>query len=369
MKKSKPYILALLLVLISSNSFSQWKTDESKNIKDDIIISYEVIYDRELSANEKKSPDFLSEITIAFNKDNMIERRFNNKIKSADTYNLYDYKKLKGYSCTVFGTMKKAVKYDFKEPKTAVELDGNSEPKIISDFPCEKGMTIINQVPKEVYFTKKIGLRYCKEFQIDGFLMEYPGYSKALGFYTVKAKKVLYNKLPNSFYSLADFDIQTVEEAKKAQQDNKERIDNLRMKYIGERANTFKEFSIKNEKIDTNKMLGDIIVYNFWFTTCAPCKAEIPKLNKLREKYKGQKVHFIAVALDPEYNISSFLENTPLNYEIIPEGKWIAEKFDVTSFPTNIIIDKKGIIQFYEIGYKSDILERMTSSVDKYLAQ
>lgn len=41
----------------------------------------------------------------------------------------------------------------------------------------------------------------------------------------------------------------------------------------------------------------------------------------------------------------------------------------MTAYPTNIIVDKNGIIQFYETGYKSDILERMSFAIDKHLEQ
>ena len=123
------------------------------------------------------------------------------------------------------------------------------------------------------------------------------------------------------------------------------------------------------QKIDTKKMLGDIIVYNFWFTTCAPCKAEMPKLNQLREKYKDKNVHFIAIALNPGHEIIPFLKTTPLAYDIIPEGRWIAEMYGITGYPTNIIVDKKGIVQFYEMGYKTDIVERMSAKLDEYLEQ
>lgn len=367
-KTSKSYILILLLTLIAGNCFSQWKTAEANNIKNDIIISYEVIYDKELSLEEKKSSGYISEITIAFNKDNMTERRFGNN-KTTNNFSLFNFNTLKAYTCFVSGNNKSAIQNDFKDPSITVEPILNNDPKIILDFPCEKGLTMINDAPKEVFYTKKVGLKYCRQFKIDGFLLEYPGYSKTLGYYTVKAKKITYNTLPNSFYSLADFNVQTQEELKKKLQESQEKTNTIRMKFIGEKADTFKNISIKQEKIDTKKMLGDLIVYNFWFTTCASCKAEIPKLNQLKEKYKDKNVHFIAIALDPEYKINPFLKISPLDYDIIAEGRSVAEMFGVTGYPTNIIVDKKGIIQFYEMGYKSDILERMSYTLDKYLEQ
>lgn len=368
-KISKSFILNLLLLVVANNCFSQWKTPEANNIIDDIIISYEVIYDKELSLEDKKSPEYISEITVAFNKNYISERKFGERSKLVNTFSLYNYINLKTYSCLVSETSKKAIENDFKNPDVDVELVETNSPKMFFEFPCEKGLTMINKTPREIYYTKKIGLKFCRQFKVDGFVMQYPGYSKTLGYYTVKAKKIIHDDLPDSFYSLRDYNIQTLEAYQKNLSDSKKKTNEIRMKYIGKKAETFKEISLKNSKIETKKMLGDVIVYNFWFTTCGPCKAEIPKLNQLKEKYKDKNVHFIAVALDPEYTIRPFLKTTPLDYDIIAEGKWIAEMFGVTSYPTNIITDKKGIIQFYEIGYKSDIIERMSSTLDENLVE
>lgn len=361
------YILTLLVTLISCNGFSQWKTAEANNIKDDIVITYEVIYDRELSAQEKNSSEFLSEIVIAFNKDIVIERRFGDKLKPFNNFGFLDYENKKGYNCSISTNSKSALEYNFKNPNTKVETSPTNDSKQILEFPCEKGTTMINNKPKEIFYTKKIGLRYCKQFDVDGFILEYPGYSKNLGYYTIVAKKITHTKLAANYFSLANFNIQSEEEYIKKLEERKQKIHDTRMKFIGEKAETFKDISINQNKIDTKKINGEIIVYNFWFTTCGPCKMEMPKLNELKEKYKNKNIHFIAIALDPEYMITPFLKQYPLNYEIIADGRWIAEKFDINSYPTNIIVDKEGTIQFYEIGYKTDILERMSSTIDKYL--
>lgn len=367
MKSSKYYVLSFFLILVVDNCFSQWKTAEANNIKDDTTITYEVTYDKELTPDEKKSKEYVDEITVTFNNGNLIERRFGDMNKSTNVFTLYNYNTLKMYMGIVSEKSKIALETILNEPKVIVNSITKSSSKTFFDFPCEKGFTMINNKSQEVYFTKKIGLRYCKQFKIDGFLLQYPGYSKTLGNYTVKAKKIVYDDLSDSFYSLHDFKIETIDGLKKSLVERKERLNEIRINLIGKTAETFKEFNIKNEKIDTEKLSGDVIVYNFWFTTCAPCKAEIPKLNQVKAKYKDKNVHFISIALDPEYKITPFLETTPLDYEIIPDGQWIAEKFGVTAYPTNIIVDKKGIIQFCELGNKTDIIERMSTALDKYL--
>jgi len=162
-KLSKTYILTSILILIASNCFSQWKTAEANYIKDDVIISYEVTYDKELSVEEKNSAEYLSEITVAFNKDYLVERRFGNKLKAINNFMLVDYNALKVYSCAAIGTNKKAIESEFKAPEVSVESVKNSEPKVFFDYQCEKGQVMINRQPKDIYYTKKIGLKYCKQ--------------------------------------------------------------------------------------------------------------------------------------------------------------------------------------------------------------
>lgn len=363
------YALTLLLLCIVSNCFSQWKTEAANNIKDDIIITYGIIYDKELSHDEKQSPEYLREITVALNKDYLIERKFGDKPKSFDSYTQYDYNSLKAYSCTVVSNIKSARQYDFSEPKGVVDFSENGEAKKILDFSCQKGSTIINKVPKEIYYTKDIGLKYCQRFKIDGFLLEYPGYSKTLGFYTVIAKKVTYTKLGASFYSLSDFKIRVTEEYKKGETGNINSTNAIGMEVIGQKAKRIKDISIKQVKIDSEKWVGDIIVYNFWVTISNSATSQISNLNELKEKYKDKNVHFVAVALDQEYDINLFLKKIPFNYDIIADGKWIADNFDIKGYPTNLIVDKTGTIQFYNLGTKSDIAQKMSVVIDKYLDQ
>src|SRR6188472_749498 len=44
--------------------------------------------------------------------------------------------------------------------------------------------------------------------------------------------------------------------------------------------------TVTGEKIETKDLKGKVIVINLWFTTCHPCIAELPALNRLVEEYK-----------------------------------------------------------------------------------
>jgi thiol-disulfide isomerase/thioredoxin len=223
---------------------------------------------------------------------------------------------------------------------------------------------------REIYTTKKLGLRYIKQFNAPGFLLKYTAKDKYLGTYTVTAKKIFYTKLPKTTFSLEDYTIRTTAEQKKYLSDKKERSNTVKEENndrIGELSPRYSVRSITGKKLKSKDLLGKIIALNFWFTGCPPCKKEIPQLNKLKEKFKGKDVEFIAMALDEEYKLDAFLKKTPFNYDIIEDGRWIAEKFDIKLYPTNIIIDQEGKIQFIKTGFKSDITEAMSYNIEKLL--
>lgn len=338
-----------------------------KNIKDDVIITYEVVYERQLSDKLKKHPYYKNEIIVAFNSSMLLEKSISNRFDYQMSM-LLDYDKEKVYSQTIT-TSKNAIVSDFGNPKKQVNLKVG-ETKEILGFPCQVYITKVKGKTVEILTTKKIGLRYIKHFNAEGFLLKYTATNKYLGPFTVTAKKISYTKLPEKTYSLDGFTIKTKDEYKTYITERKEKSNKTReetSEKIGEVSPKYSVRSIYGKKFKSKDLLGKVVVLNFWYTTCGPCKKEIPQLNALKEKFKGKEVAFIAIALDQEYKIAKFLKQNPFKYNIVEDGRWIAEKFDVKLYPTNIIIDKKGNFQFYKIGYKSDITEAMEYTVEKYL--
>ena len=368
--KNKLFSFLILILFTSSTSiFSQWKYDNIKNLKSDVIINYTITYDNTLTEKQKKSYSYVDEFVVIFNQHQLLEKRMGNS-SSSTKFTLYDYDKEKRYECYRSSSTKNAISHQFEEPLISGVLQ-DGEKKEIAGIPCEKYISLLKGNPVEIFTTKKLGLRYIKNFNVPGLLMEYRGHNKYLGYYTVKAKKINFYKLPKDTYSLDEYTVTTHEDYQKNIRESRQKRKNLLEKSIGKKAPIFYARTLNNTKISSKKMLeNDIVVLNFWFSTCGPCKAEIPKLNALKKLYKDDKnVKFIAIGLDDEYTIEKFLKTHPWNYNMIDEGRWIASKFEITSYPTNIIIDKKGIIQFFEIGYKSNIKSIMTNKIDELLDQ
>jgi thiol-disulfide isomerase/thioredoxin len=121
---------------------------------------------------------------------------------------------------------------------------------------------------------------------------------------------------------------------------------------------------ISGNKLKKKDFAGKVIVINFWFTSCQPCINEMPLLNNLVAAYNDTNVVFIAPALSAKESIERFLKKYQFDYQIVPEQEDYATKLKVENFPTHIIVDKKGIIRFVEIGYNPHIKETLGQYID-----
>lgn len=350
--------------------YAQWTYNTANKLTKDVIINYSVTYENELTDKQKKSSSFIKEFVIILNNNKIVEKRFGYNGTNS-SFTLFDYTKNKYYICRQYKTSKSALSYDFKEPVIEGVLQ-DGETKKIAGIKCDTYISFLKGKPTEVYTTKKMGLRYIKNYNVQGLLMEYTQYDKYLGYYKVKAEKISFANLPKNIFSLEGYHVQSYKEYKKESDAYKKRKQELLSQSIGKKCPKFYTRTIENKKISSKKNIesGKIMVLNFWFTTCGPCKMEIPKLNELKEVYKDDpNVEFIAFGLDDKYEIEKFLKKYPLKFDIVDEGRWIANKFEITSYPTNIIIDQKGTVQFFEIGYKRNIKNLMTSKIDELLEE
>lgn len=116
--------------------------------------------------------------------------------------------------------------------------------------------------------------------------------------------------------------------------------------------------TLYRDSILTSDLIGKYIVINWWATTCAPCRQEIPGLNTLVEKYRNNSdIVFLAVAFDKKSDLEYFLGLKKFKYIQTLGDKEISALFG-ESFPKNIIVNPQGITIFYsEGGHENKYLE------------
>ena len=115
----------------------------------------------------------------------------------------------------------------------------------------------------------------------------------------------------------------------------------------------------------------NVVVLNFFATTCIPCIREIPTYNKLAEKYKNKTVKFIFVNVDTEVSdekISRFIAKRKIKVQMMmPNQRDAIKKYQVYSLPRIVIIDRQRKIAHEITGFKKDLDDQLTKLIDELL--
>lgn len=110
----------------------------------------------------------------------------------------------------------------------------------------------------------------------------------------------------------------------------------------------FRARDMNNKMVDTRELTGKILVINFWFINCPPCRREIPSLNKLADAYAhDSSIVFLSIALDRAKVVKKFTEQQPVSFRLLHSGDAAAQRCGIYIYPTNIIVNRAGIVVYH----------------------
>ncbi|PPF16914.1 TlpA disulfide reductase family protein [Rathayibacter sp. AY1A7] len=102
------------------------------------------------------------------------------------------------------------------------------------------------------------------------------------------------------------------------------------------------------DAISSDEYRGQVLVVNFWYAACAPCRAEAPDLQALHEQYDGNGAAFLGVNVrDQADTATSFANTYGITYpSIIDTDAAVAlafsGKFAANAVPTTLVLDVDG---------------------------
>ena len=112
---------------------------------------------------------------------------------------------------------------------------------------------------------------------------------------------------------------------------------------------------LAGKAIDPSALAGKVVIIDFWASWCAPCKQELPALEKLYKKYKDKGLLVIGVSVDNELDKARALaKSLKLSFPNAHDGEHaLAEKFDPPRMPSSYVIDQKGIVRHVHAGFRA----------------
>lgn len=138
-----------------------------------------------------------------------------------------------------------------------------------------------------------------------------------------------------------------------------EEIEKIRGGTPGSMAKDFVAKDLNGDTLNLAYFMGKYILLDFWASWCVPCRHENPHLKQLYSKYKAQGLEFIGIS-DDDNNPDAWkkaVEKDSLPWNQVLRGLDMAkirnnEKsendisglFGISEIPTQILIDKNGMI-------------------------
>ena len=124
----------------------------------------------------------------------------------------------------------------------------------------------------------------------------------------------------------------------------------------GEKAQDFEVRLFDGERFRLSEQYADnVVVINFWYPTCAPCREEMPEFQRAWEELEGSSVRFLGLfvpsGFDTEPMARAFVDEFELTFDFATDGgATIATAYGIEFYPTTWFIDRGGRIASRHAG-------------------
>jgi len=97
---------------------------------------------------------------------------------------------------------------------------------------------------------------------------------------------------------------------------------------------------------------GRVVLVNFWATWCAPCRAEMPSIERLRRSLEGEPFAVLAVNISEDASaVRAFAERVPMGFALLLDrDAQVAQAWRARALPVSFVVGPEGRIRYHAIG-------------------
>ena len=134
---------------------------------------------------------------------------------------------------------------------------------------------------------------------------------------------------------------------------------------VGGRVPKFALTTAGDEKLTDDSLAGQIVILNFWSTSCPSCVREMEDLQQLAD---GARVKVIGIALDEGgwKAVRPFLARHRVTYPVALGDEALFQRFDGISIPYTLVLDRaQRVVKVYRGAVKRETLEKDVRSIEE----
>lgn len=100
---------------------------------------------------------------------------------------------------------------------------------------------------------------------------------------------------------------------------------------------------------------GQVVMVNFWATWCAPCREEMPHLDRLYQKYRSSGFVLLGVNVDDDTgNAVALAQKLGVKFPVLLDtDKKVSRLYELNAMPSTVLIDRDGRVRHVHRGYQS----------------
>ena len=128
---------------------------------------------------------------------------------------------------------------------------------------------------------------------------------------------------------------------------------------------------VSGETLKLQGQRGKPMLVNFWATWCAPCREEMPAMERLYIKHRERGFVLLAVSVDTDAAVvKPFLERYKLTFPVALDAKMdLANAYGVRALPASFLIDRNGYLTALALGPRAWDNRAAHTLVEGMLAQ
>ncbi|MBU2430833.1 MAG: TlpA family protein disulfide reductase, partial [Proteobacteria bacterium] len=133
----------------------------------------------------------------------------------------------------------------------------------------------------------------------------------------------------------------------------------------------FSLIDMKGKTRTLSELKGKVVFINFWATWCPPCIKELPSMQSLYNKLKGEDFEMLALLNNDTMDKAfTFANRNGIDIPILDDSQnKVGIKYSLTGLPETYIIDKQGIVGEKFIGPAEWDSPENIKMIQKYIDQ
>ena len=127
--------------------------------------------------------------------------------------------------------------------------------------------------------------------------------------------------------------------------------------------------TMEGERISKDALHGKVVLLDFWGSWCPPCRESVPIVADIHKKYEGKQFQVVGISSDDDERAwKDYVTSHHMNWsEYLDLDGQVQSLFEISAFPTFVILNRDGGIEFRQSGLGDDTERDLEGAINSAL--